>query len=575
MVGRVSDRGARPSARGRRRAAAGARSAVPGTPASRTPAPTRVLYVLAHPADALTATGSELLRSLNEPGRPVAVVCLARSGAPERDRLLQVLGRGASWRRSAEDLADGEVLDVFALADAPHVEVCFADPAEALAQDAPGELVDLVVSVLEIFMPGTICTLDPDPGHTGWSEQTGAVRPDHPEHSAVAQATLEAVHRAVASGAEPMAVECFRTPVSCEAPSAPGPAVVRYPGRRVALTRGTDGLLTAYAALGGGLARWTERTPGGPDWSERELLPSPELLPVLAVTQTPQGWVHLVSLRRTPGPDGGASVEVMHATQYQSGRPLGDWRSLGNPHGRHTDRGRELGVPAVVADAAGGLHVYVRNFSGYVTCRSQRPNGKWTSWHDLHGPQVQDGMAAVLDDQGRPEVFAPSPGGVQRWRRDAQGVMRHTARERLPLSTAPGTALGALLTGPGRITIYGCDSTRSTLWAHRTDGAATSIGTAGGDGVSALRMAIDGYDCTVLLQRSAEGVVGVGAFATEQEHGGLWWERTGGTGVREPAGAVDALGRLVIASLDRDGRLAVARQDVSVSGLALGGWVTV
>lgn len=512
---------------------------------------------------------------MSEPGRPVAVVCLAPSGRADRERLLQALGRGGAWRRTAESLPDGGVLEVHAPADAPHIEVCFADTATPPAPGAAPELVDVVVSLLELFAPGTVCTLDPDPAHTGWSEHTGAVRSDHPEHSAVAQATLEAVHRAVAAGADPMAVECFRAPASCEAAPAPIPAVVRYPGRRVALTRGTDGLLTAYAALGGGVARWTERTPGGPDWSERELLPAPELLPLLTVAQTPQGWVHLVSLRRTPDPDGGASVEVMHATQYQSGRPLGEWRSLGNPHGRHTDRGRELGVPAVVADAEGCLHVFVRNFSGYVTCRSQRPDGTWAPWRDLHGPQVQDGMAALLDDQGHPELFAPSPRGVLRWRRDGSGTLRHAAHERMPLATAPGTALAALPTGPGRITVYGCDVSRRTLCAHRTDGAATPIGTAGGEGVSALRVAIDGYDCTVLLQRSPEGAVAVGAYPTEQEHAGLWWERTGGTGVREPAGAVDVFGRLVIASLDADGRLAVARQDVSVSGLALGGWKTV
>ncbi|MFD9335125.1 PIG-L family deacetylase [Streptomyces sp. NPDC060028] len=573
-VVRGSERGERVATRGRRKAVAENRPSPDERTHGQTPPAGRVLHVLAHPGDALGATAAELFRALREPGRPVVVVCLARSGQTDRDRLLQVIGRGGTWRRTAESLPDGEVLDVFALSDAPHVEVCFADPAEPPAGGAPAELVDRVVDLLELFEPGTVCTLDPDPDHTGWSAATGATRPDHPEHTAVAEAVLVAVHRAAAGGL-PVAVECFRSPAPCEAPSGPAPAVVRYPGRPVALTRAADGQLTAYAVLGGRLARWTERSAGAAEWGERELLDSPELLPVLAVAQTRHGWVHLVSLRRTPRPGGGAIVEVMHAVQYQSGRPLGEWRSLGNPNGNNHDKGREVGVPAVIVDAEGCLHVYARNFGRGVSCRTQRADGSWTSWQDIKGSEVQDGLAAVLDDAGAPELYAPSGGGVLRWRRNEEGAMREVADDRLPLFVAPGTAISALLTGPGRVTVYGCDVRDRMLYAYRTDRASTPIGTAGGEGVGALRMAIDGYDCTVLLQRSAEGAVAVGAYPTEQENAGLWWERTGGSGIREPAAAVDALGRLVIASLDGDGRLAVVRQDVSVSGLMLGGWVTV
>ncbi|RSS61012.1 PIG-L family deacetylase, partial [Streptomyces sp. WAC06614] len=534
-----------------------------------------VLYLLAHPGDALAATGSELHRDLAAPDRPVAVVCLAAGERTDRDRLLHRLGRDAAWHHRTEELPDGESLDVHSVAGDPCIEVCFTDPGRPLPADPPEPLVDRVTALLARFAPATVRTLDPDPEHTGWSEEHGAVRPDHPEHSAVAQALLEAVHRATADGAAPVAVECFRPAAPCTgAHPVRIPAVVRYPGRRVWLTRGPQGHLTAYAALGGAVARWTERTPGGPDWSGRELLRTPRLLPFLAVAQAPVGWVHLVSLRRTPLPSGGATVEVMHAVQYQSGRPVGEWRSLGNPHGTGHDKGREVGVPAVVVDPDGCAHVYVRNFGRGVSARSQRPDGSWAPWRDLGGSEVQDGLAALLDDRGRPELFAPSTEGVLRWHRDDAGELRPTPRERMPLVAAPGTALAALASGPGRITVYGCDARDRMLYACRTDGAATAVGTAGGAGVCVLRTPVDGYDCTVLLQRSAEGVTAVGAYPTEQEHAGLWWERTGGPGTREPAAAVDAFGRLVVASLDPDGRLAVARQDGALPGLVLGGWTT-
>ncbi|MBW5482467.1 PIG-L family deacetylase [Streptomyces bambusae] len=566
-MGWATERSERAAARGRRRAGA--------APAPRRSSLSRVLHLLAHPGDVLAATGSELYRAMAEPDRPVAVVLLTDGEPGDRDRLLRRLGRDGAWRRRTEELPDGTTLDVFALADAPRIEVCFTWSAEPPQPGAPPELVDRAAALLAHFAPGTVCTLDPDPEHTGWSPKGGAVRPDHPEHAAVAQAVLEAVARTAADGGRPVAVECFRPAGPCAAAQAPVPAVPRYPGRRIWLTRGTEGHLTAYAALGGRLARWTERTPGGPEWGERELLDTPPLLPVLSVAQAPLGWVHLVSLRRTPHASGGACVEVMHAVQYQSGRPLGEWRSLGNPNGTGPDKGREVGVPAVVVDAEGAAHVFARNFGRGVSSRSQRPDGSWTPWRDLKGSRVQDGLAALLDDEGRPELFAPSAGGVLRWRREGPGGdLREVPADRMPLLAAPGTALAALASGPGRITVYGCDARDRMLYACRTDGAATAVGTTGGAGVSVLRTAIDGYDCTVLLQRSPEGVTAVGAYPTEQEHAGLWWERTGGTGTREPAAAADAFGRLVVASLDGEGRLAVTRQDSTVPGLALGGWMT-
>ncbi|MFJ6796800.1 hypothetical protein [Streptomyces sp. NPDC091268] len=570
---RGSERGGRPASRGRRRT-----GRTPGRTASAsrvlTASPSRVLHVLAHPGDALGATAAELLRALREPGRPVAVACLAPSGPDERERLLRAIGGSRTWQRTAEALPDGELLDCYALFEAPHVQVCFARPAEAPARGAPAALVDRVAALLDLFAPGTVCTLDPDPEHTGWSEEGGAVRPDHPEHTAVAEAALAAVHRAGASGSQAVVLECFRSPAPCDTATGAQPAVPRYPGPRVALTRGSDGRLTAYAALGGRIARWTEHESGGPRWGGRELLDTPGLLPVLAATQTRHGWVHLLSLRRTQCP-GGARVEVMHAVQYQSGRPLGPWHSLGNPNGDRHDKGREVGVPAAIVDAAGCLHVYARNFGRGVSCRTQRSDGSWTGWQDINGSEVQDGLAPVLDDTGHPELYAPSGDGVLRWRRDAAGDLREVIAERLPLFAAPGTAIAALVTGPGRVTVYGCDVRDRMLHAHRTDRATSPIGTAGGEGVSALRMAVDGHDCTVLLQRSVEGAVAVGAYPTEHENAGLWWERTGGSGIREPAAAVDAAGRLVIASLDGAGRLAVVRQEASASGLVLGGWVTV
>ncbi|MFB9557913.1 hypothetical protein ACFFTP_27470 [Streptomyces roseoviridis] len=536
-----------------------------------------MLHLVAHPADALTVTRADVQDPLADPGRSLTVVSLAPGGPDAAAHLLDALGRGEPWHRRGERLADGTALEVHTLASAPRVEVCFADAAEVSRPEAAAELTGRVLALLERFPASVLRTTDPDPGHVAWDGET-ATHVDHPEHAAVAQAALEAVRlRAGAADATGLVVECFRATGACDAPATRALGVPRYAGRRLWLTRGADGRLTAYAAVGGGVARWTETEPGGPGWTVEQLPGTPSLLPVLSVAQSPEGWVHLVSLRRTPARGGGARVEVMHAVQYQTGRPVGQWRSLGSPNGDHPVKSREVGVPCVIVDAEGSPHLFARNFGRGVSSRTQARNGSWGPWVDRGGAGVTDGLAAVLDEQGRPEVYAPSEEGVIRWHRapDSAGTDLVRSPHLLPLLPVPGSSLAAQPTGPRRVTVYGSDLRDGALWALRTDGVTTRIGGVGGAGTTLVRHAIDGYDCTVLLQRAPDGETAVAAFATDHEPVDVWWERTGGQGVREPAAAVDAYGRIVVASLDPDGRLRVARQDTAVPGLLLGRWMTV
>lgn len=552
------------------------RTAAPIAPRSSAAAGTTVALLVAHPADALAVTGPELGRMLEDPGHRVVVVCLAPGDAGERGALLSALGGGESWQERTERLPSGAQLRTHSSTAVPRAEVCFVEHGHPLSPGAPDGLVGCVLDVLNRFSPRLLCTLDPDPEHVGRNEQGGPVHADHPEHTAVAEAVLEAVRVRPARGlSQPLVVECFRAVGPCEDGAAPRAAVARYPGRRVWLTRGTDGRLTAYAALDGGLVRWTESSAGDSEWSERELLPGPALLPYLSVAQSPAGWVHLVALQRTVTSSGATSVEIMHAIQYQSGRPITSWRSIGNPNSGDLAKGREMGVPSVLVDGGGCVHVYARNFGLGVSSRIQQADGTWGPWTDIKGSRVSDGLAPVLTAEGEPELFAASADGVLRWRRvSGKGALQQVPG-RLPMGTEPGSALTALATGPGRTTVYGCAPRDGTVSAHRTDGAATSVGGAGGQGVTAVRADIGGYDCTVLLQRSADGSVAIGAYPTEHESAGLWWERTGGQGVREPAAAVDADGRLVVASIGTDGLLHVARQDMTAQGLLLGGWKAV
>lgn len=91
------------------------------------------------------------------------------------------------------------------------------------------------------------------------------------------------------------------------------------------LVRGKDGRLTAYARCEGGLLRWTESRPGGPDWSEPAFFPVDDLTH-LTVAQGADAYVHFLG-RRERLAGGGVEVDVVHAVQYQTGRPLTEWRS--------------------------------------------------------------------------------------------------------------------------------------------------------------------------------------------------------------------------------------------------------
>ncbi|MFC7511295.1 hypothetical protein ACFQV4_13915 [Streptomyces thermocarboxydus] len=61
------------------------------------------------------------------------------------------------------------------------------------------------------------------------------------------------------------------------------------------------------------------------------------------MAQGADAYVHFLG-RRERLADGGVEVDVVHAVQYQTGRPLTEWRSLGNPH-RTPEKAALLGAP--------------------------------------------------------------------------------------------------------------------------------------------------------------------------------------------------------------------------------------
>lgn len=500
-----------------------------------------VAIVVATPADAL------VLLATQESGPSVAILCAQPGTADERaalDRAVEDCERRGIRLASRPRVIDAEV----------------------------GKITALVLDALRELRPLRVRTLDPDPAHVSFdAEAERPVIAEPPLRASVAHATVAAARRYQQERGAPVFVYCHRAGTD---PRLGAQACARYPLPTRWLVRGKDGRLSAYLPSAGGVLRWTERVPGADEWTGPELLEGPDLLPGLAVVQDGHGYVHLFGLRRKKRADGKAYVDVVQATQYQSGRPLGPWHSVGNPNGNDRAKGREVGSPAAVFDAQGNLHVFVRNFGHGVSTRRQAPDGQWGKWQHLRGAPVADELIALPSSSGGAEVRARArdSAAVVRWYRetpkgdwllDSSGAV----------SPVPGTLSAAPEAGTLR---YRGAGTNEVCVAA---GGAGAVGLGGADGAGPVAgvagVEIQGWSCTVLVRSGPSGACSVGAHADGRPEDGVWWFDAGEVSLVPPAVAVDGHGRAVVAVLGGDGRLKLARQETGASGLALGPWITI
>ncbi|MCX3062573.1 hypothetical protein [Streptomyces beihaiensis] len=345
-------------------------------------------------------------------------------------------------------------------------------------------------------------------------------------------------------------------PAAATAATAP-PSAGRTALRGRWLTRGKDGRLTLYRTADGGLLRWTERRPGSLEWAGPDFFPVADLTD-LTVEQGADTYVHFVGRRERMGPRGPA-VDVVHAIQYQTGRPVTEWRSLGNPY-RDVQKGTGIGVPSAVVDTRGTVFVLLRNLGGGLQARREEKGGKWGPWQDLKGSRLADGAISVAVSDGRVEVAVPTERGVQQWRQAVpDGPLK--VGQPMRMHALPGSGV-ALETAPGRVTYYWTEANGSGVVAFRAGSWPVPLGGAPADGaLAALRAPVDGYDCTILAQRGAGGTLLIGICGTEAELNGVWWSDTAVACSGDPALALDAYGRVVVAVPGPDGAQLVARQE--------------
>ncbi|WP_405656650.1 MULTISPECIES: PIG-L family deacetylase [unclassified Streptomyces] len=331
-------------------------------------------------------------------------------------------------------------------------------------------LVDVLVALFERYRPTLVHTLDPDPDiqHSDLrtrirdSEQPGFS--DHADHTAVAAFTWAALIRwsqTAAGGPPPFAATAFRGYYNhhwpenlpeavlhakaahlmpygaapdwqCGNPSGCGDYNVggnrpltnhkgwvrsthyRYPGPRIALAQEPDGKLTGYGVLGMRAVRWRE-TPQG-DFGRPTDLGGGPLAPALGSATLRDGRQLLLGLRLAAleGRGGSDLREIVVLEQRAPGGEFGSWSGLGNPE---TDpvRGRRIGVPIAVTARDGQVHLFVRDADQGISTRVRGLDGRWSPWRGLGGGPVQDGLTAVVGEDGGVHVYAPGRDTVHHW----------------------------------------------------------------------------------------------------------------------------------------------------------------
>ncbi|MEU9997735.1 hypothetical protein [Streptomyces sp. NPDC050848] len=338
------------------------------------------------------------------------------------------------------------------------------------------------------------------------------------------------------------------------------------------LTRGTEGRFSAYLMSDGEVLRWTEGTDGR--WSGPVSLGGGGLLPILSIGQGVNAYVHMVGLR--PVPDTEDHVELMHSTQFQTGRPAVEWRSIQHSNGKSFPW---TGNPAVAVDALGRAYVFTKNGGGGLSVRAQKDAGGWHPWWDLWGNRSDPSPVAVTNGAGFVELYTAKPEGLLRYEQQESGgkPVRHDV---VPASVTFGTL--AAVTGPsGHATLYYLDDEqRVCAWSPGRSLEPTPFLDAVGTGpLAATPCLIDGAECTVLAQQSADGRLALAAFPAEQETVGAKWIETG-----EPHGPLtttltQALDGGLVALTVADGAtgplLLTMRQKTASEGFQLGGWHTV
>ncbi|WP_199549745.1 hypothetical protein [Streptomyces sp. N35] len=330
---------------------------------------------------------------------------------------------------------------------------------------------------------------------------------------------------------------------------------------------GKDGRLTAYALCAEGVRRWTETRPGGPQWNTQTFA-IPDLTH-LALAQSQAGYVHLLGRRSRTEADGTVVVDFVHAVQYQSGRSLGSWHSLGNPY-RDSGRAQRVGIPSCTVDHEGSLYVFIRNAGHGVQMAKESTKGPWGAWTNLKGTHVLDGLTAHTSASGHVEVLAPAQDRVLCWQQAKAGA-DPVRGDDIPLSARPGS-ISTVSSASAGLVHYWIDGQHGNVIAHLPGHSSHIIAQGPLQGAAAaVPCVLQGREFSVLALRDQGNQLVLMTHDPQQPGAGASGARLDDDGSGAPALAVDGLGRLTLATLSEAGQLHVTRQETP-GQLTLSSW---
>ncbi|WP_062009964.1 PIG-L family deacetylase [Streptomyces hygroscopicus] len=341
-------------------------------------------------------------------------------------------------------------------------------------------LVDVLAEIMDRYRPTLIHTLDPDPDfqvhdalHPKDNDQPGCS--DHRDHTPVALFTWKAIAQWVAAStgrdkrAPRFTTTAFRGYYNQRWPHNLPPAVLaqkaraiksyggapdwdcgdpagcgdysqgglrplqnrkgwirsthyRYPTTPLAPTTDAQGRLVAYGVLGTQAVRWRETAPGSGRFGAPLGLGGGPLAPALTAVRDSAGRQVLIALRfaALAGQGLADQREIVVLEQRGPDGPFRAWTGLGTPE-TSTEHGRRVGCPAAVATADGRVHLFVRTADKGLATRVRDADGHWGPWQRLGGAEIQDGLTALLDAEGRVHVFASGRDTVHHWAQERTG----------------------------------------------------------------------------------------------------------------------------------------------------------
>lgn len=333
-----------------------------------------------------------------------------------------------------------------------------------------------------------------------------------------------------------------------------------------------QGLVNAFAVVNGQAAVWHENTSGG-TWSGATAIggTGTQLAPYLTAVKDQAGLLHVFGI-------GLDSDQIVTLAQNTDGSWPTGWTALGNPNPSNPVL---VGSPVVTANQNGLLTVFVSNYGGGISAVTQQADGSWpTSWADLRGTWVQDGLAAALAPDGRIDLFAPTvtgEGGVLHWRQSTPNgpFVQDT-------SFAAQDSAGPVSVGhnsDGRLEIfYSQASTGHTLTQYvQDDGTWTTSASDMSSPVSmegsTVLTAADGR--MTLATRNGGGGVSLTTQTAANRAFTTPWQDLRSVIIGAPSAVSDGSGRIVVLALGSDAQLHATRQSEAGTDSPYGAWQTV